>query len=217
MRILIVEDEIDLAESLRQGLAEEGFAVDVAFDGRDGLFNATTWPYDLIVLDLMLPKLDGASVLKRLRETVKTPVLILTAKDAVRDRVELLNLGADDYLCKPFAFEELLARLRALCRRSQGEAAPVLRIRDLEIDTVRREVTKGGVPVTLTAKEYALLELLVAHRDRLVTREMIYDHVYAEDDDSLSNVVDVYISNLRRKLGADLIVTRRGYGYHLHV
>ncbi len=218
MRVLIVEDEPDLARAVRKALEEEDFAVDVALDGEIGLYNARTWTYDAIVLDLMIPRIDGWNVLKQLRAAKnKTPVLILTARDAVPDRVKGLNTGADDYLTKPFALEELIARVRALVRRTADQPSPLSRLGDVRIDTAARNVTKSGRPVELPAKEYALLELLALNRGKLVTRTAIYDHIYDENDDSLSNVVDVYVSNLRKKLGKNLVVTRRGQGYIIDV
>lgn len=213
MRILIVEDEPDLARALKKALEEDGFAVDTAGDGESGLFNAESWEYDAIVLDLMLPGLDGWTVLKRLRAKKKTPVLLLTARDAMVDKVRGLNSGADDYLTKPFALDELLARLRALIRRSADKPSPTLRLGSIEINTASKTVKSGGKPVGLTPKEYALVELLALHRGELVTRTMIYDHIYDESDATLSNVVDVYVSNVRRKLGKEFVKTRRGQGY----
>ena len=215
MRVLVVEDEPDLAYSLQQALQEEGYAVDVAFDGDDGLFKAETWEYDAVVLDIMLPLRDGWSVLNQLRDTKKVPVLVLTARDAVDDRVRGLDLGADDYLVKPFELSELLARIRALIRRAHGEATTVLEVGDLRIDTAARRVSRGGETVHLTPREYALVEFMVLHRGKLVTRTMLYDHLFSEDDDSLSNLIDVHVSNVRKKLGRDFIITRRGEGYLL--
>lgn len=213
MKVLVVEDEEDLLQVIGTALRENGFAVDLAADGRDGLAKGESGDYDAIVLDIMLPHLNGWAVLSELRKTKTTPVLLLTARDAVADRVEGLNRGADDYLTKPFDLEELIARLRALIRRSAGSPSPIIHIGPVEIDTAARSVTKSGTPIELSAKEYALLELLALHRGRLVTRTMIYEHIYGEEDDTLSNVVDVYVSNLRRKLGSELIETRRGQGY----
>ena len=213
MKVLLVEDEEDLLQVISTALRESGFSVDLAADGAEGLAKAEGEDYDAVVLDLMLPRLDGWTVLTELRKTKTTPVLILTARDAVADRVEGLNRGADDYLTKPFDLEELIARLRALIRRSVGSPAPVITLGSVEIETAARTVTRDGQPVELSAKEYALLELLALHRGRLVTRTMIYEHIYGEEDDTLSNVVDVYVSNLRRKLGSELIETRRGQGY----
>jgi two-component system OmpR family response regulator len=213
MRVLVVEDEKPLARAVCESLEEEGFAVDVAHDGESGLHKAATCEYDAIVLDVMLPELNGLDLLQRLRARRSTPVLILTARDSVRDKVRGLDLGADDYLTKPFALDELVARIRALIRRSAGRPAPLWRLGDVQIDTAACVVRKAGRVVPLTAKEYALVELLARHRGKVVTRTMIYDHIYDEHDETLSNVVDVYISMLRRKLGRDFIITRRGQGY----
>lgn len=213
MRVLLIEDEPDLANVVAKSLEECEFVVDTASDGVDGLHKAESEEYDVILLDLMLPGMDGAAVLKQLRKTKKTPVLMLTARDTQQDKITGLNLGADDYVTKPFDLDELIARVRALIRRSASEAAPVIRIRDIELDTVQRTVRRNGEAISLTAKEYAILNLMLLRRGELVTRAMIYDHVYGDHDDSLSNVVDVYIANIRRKLGADLIETRRGEGY----
>jgi len=217
MRVLVVEDEVDLARTVKQALEEDGFAVDVAHDGESGLFNAEGTDYDALVLDLMLPRMDGWTLLKKLRARKKTPVLILTARDSTPDKVKGLNAGADDYLTKPFELSELLARVRALIRRAVEKPSPVIKLNGIEINTAARTVKKSGKPVELTAKEYALVELLALHKGELVTRTMIYDHIYDENDDSLSNVVDVYVSNLRRKLGKDFLETRRGQGYILDV
>ena len=216
MRILVVEDEPDLAAALKKALVEDGFACDVAGDGRSGLFNAQSWEYDAIVLDLMLPGIDGWELLKQLRSKRTTPVLILTARDAMSDKLRGFNTGADDYLTKPFALEELLARLKALIRRSAGKPSPVIRLGAVQVDTGSRTVTRDGRDVPLAPKEYALVELLALNRGKLVTRTMIYDHIYDETDDSLSNVVDVYVSNIRKKLGAEFVETRRGMGYVIH-
>jgi len=217
MRLLIVEDEEELAETVRRAFVEDGFSVDVATDGESGLFNAESWNYDAIVLDLMLPRMGGMEVLKKVRSKSSTPVLVLTARDGVDDKVKGLNAGADDYLTKPFQLAELIARVRALVRRSAGKPSPVLKVSDLEIDTVAKVIKRKGKPVELTPKEFALAEFMVLHRGELVTRTMIYDHLYDETDDTLSNVVDVYVSNLRRKLGKTFIETRRHQGYILGV
>jgi two-component system OmpR family response regulator len=213
MRVLIVEDEPDLTRVVRQALTESGFSVDTAADGEEGLWKAQNTDYDAVVLDLMLPRMHGGEVLRVLRTSKTTPVLVLTARDAPTDKIANLNLGADDYLTKPFDLEELIARLRALIRRSTNHPSPVLRAADVELDTSARVVRKQGEHVDLAVKEYAILELLMMHKDKLVTRTMIYEHVYGEDDGTLSNVVDVYICNLRKKLGSELINTRRGEGY----
>ena len=217
MRLLIVEDERDLLQALEKIFQEEGYAVDTAADGEEGLFKATSWDYDAIILDLMLPKLDGRDLLKRLRRTKKTPVLVLTARDALPDRVQGLDTGADDYLVKPFERLELLARIRALVRRSAGQAVSVLTIDDVKIDMTSRTVAKGGESVNLTPREYALVEFLALRRGKIVTRTMLYDHLFDENEDSLSNLLDVHVSNLRKKLGPDFIVTRRGQGYLIDV
>ena len=218
MRVLVVEDETDLARTLEKTLEEEEFAVDLAADGEDGLFKMTEIAYDAVILDLMLPRGDGWSLLRGLRQAGKrTPVLIVTARDAIEDRVRGLDLGADDYLTKPFALAELVARIRALIRRASGDPAPALVIGDVTIDTAARKVCCGGSPIELTAREYTLLELLARHRGVLLTRSTIWEHIYDEADETASNVVDVYVSALRRKLGRDLIQTRRGHGYMIDV
>ena len=213
MRVLIIEDEPELTRVLRQSLSESGFSVDTAGDGEEGLAKALHTDYDAILLDLMLPRMHGGEVLQELRKTKVTPVLVLTARDAPTDKIANLNLGADDYLTKPFDLDELIARVRALIRRSTNHPSPVVRAGDIELDTSARVVRKAGQHVDLAVKEYAILELLMMHKDKLVTRTMIYEHVYGEDDGTLSNVVDVYICNLRKKLGSELINTRRGEGY----
>ncbi|MCA9013360.1 MAG: response regulator transcription factor [Planctomycetaceae bacterium] len=216
MRVLIVEDEPDLLRTISQALREDGYAVDEASDGQEGLYKATSWEYDVIVLDLLLPKLTGWQVLEKLRETRATPVLILTARDGVDDRVKGLDSGADDYLAKPFHLKELKARLRSLIRRSNGIASSQIQIGELIVDTTAKTVTRGQTLLLLTPREFSLLELLALHRGQVVTRTRIYEHLFDETDDSLSNLVDVHVSHLRRKLGKDFITTRRGQGYILH-
>ena len=213
MRVLVVEDEPDLLRLVATSLREDGYAVDTAADGEDGVFKAISWEYDAVVLDVMLPGIDGWSVLKQLRTKKRTPVLMLTARDTVADRVRGLDFGADDYLVKPFALTELMARLRALIRRSAGQAVSIIKIGDVQIDTVGKIVIRDEELVALTPTEYALVELLSLHRQKLVSRTAIYDHLFDEDDDSLSNLVDVHVSNIRKKLGRDFITTRRGQGY----
>jgi DNA-binding response OmpR family regulator len=219
MRILVVEDERKVASFIRQGLEEEGHAVEVAGDGATALDLLLVSPaYDLVVLDVMLPKRDGLDVLKTLRARgVKTPVLILTARDAVADKVAGLDLGADDYLTKPFAFEELLARVRALLRRGTDQRASVLRLGDLTLDPVTREARRGRRRIELTAREYSLLDYFLRHPGRVLTRPMIAEHVWGLDFDSESNLVDVYVGYLRRKIDASgeprLLHTVRGSGY----
>jgi two-component system OmpR family response regulator len=214
MRILVVEDESDLLNVLTQALREEGYAVDSAGDGQEALFKASAGHYDAIVLDLMLPVTDGWEVLRKLRKEGHTvPILVLTARDAVHDRVSGLDLGADDYVRKPFELDELLARVRALVRRAAGKADPVIEVGEVKVDTSKRTVFKNGQQIFLTPREYSLVQLLALHRGELVARNMIYEHLFDEEDDSLSNLVDVHISNVRKKLGKDFIVTRRGQGY----
>jgi two-component system OmpR family response regulator len=216
MRVLVVEDEPDVRRAVSEYLREEGYAVDSANDGEDGRYKANAWEYDAILLDVMLPKIDGWTLLAEIRKTKKTPVLMLTARDAVTDRVRGLDTGADDYLVKPFELSELSARLRALIRRAAGQPRPVIEIGDVRIELTSKTVTLTNEPVNLTAKEYSLLEFLAIHRGKLVTRSMIYEHLFDEDEDSLSNLTDVYVFNLRKKLGRDFIVTRRGQGYMIH-
>ena len=219
MRILVVEDERKVAGFIRQGLEEEGHAVEVAGDGAsalDLLLDAP--PYDLVVLDVMLPKRDGLDVLKRLRaHGLTTPVLVLTARDAVADKVAGLDLGADDYLTKPFAFEEFLARVRALLRRGTDQRASVLRLGGLTLDPVAREAARGTRRIELTAREYSLLDYFMRNAGRVLTRPMIAEHVWGLDFDAESNIIDVYIGYLRRKIDgpgeARLLYTVRGSGY----
>lgn len=215
MRMLVVEDEADLRRTLEKALREEGYAVDTAADGEDGLYKAETWTYDAVVLDVMLPVLDGWQVLERLRKSRKTPVLMLTARDSVRDRVRGLDLGSDDYLVKPFNLVELLARIRALIRRTAGggDATNVISIGDVSVDTGKKIVTHRGAPIDLTAREYALVEMLAFRRGKVVSRTELYDHLFAEEDQSFSNLLDVHVCNVRKKVGRDFIKTRRGHGY----
>jgi DNA-binding response OmpR family regulator len=220
MRVLLIEDHKPLARALKQGLEDEGFAVDVAPDGEEGDFKARTASYDVIILDVMLPKKDGFTLLQGWRQDgLSTHVLMLTARGGIEEKVKGLDLGADDYMTKPFELEELLARLRALIRRVHQVKSPVIRIHDLEIDTASRTVRRGGQSIPLTRREYALLEFLAFHCGRVTTRSMIWEHLYDEQDENTSNVVDVYISLLRSKIdkGFDppLIQTRWGEGYLL--
>lgn len=190
--------------------------MDEASDGKTGHFKATSWEYDAIVLDWMLPEMSGVELLRNLRKTKATPVLLLTARDSIQDRVFGLDQGADDYLVKPFELKELLARVRALIRRTAGQATNEIQIGDLQIDIGCKKATIAGEDIALTAREYALLEMLALNRGKLVTRTMIYDHIFGEEDDTLSNIVDVHVSHLRKKIGRELIETRRGQGYILH-
>ncbi len=220
MKVLVVEDYAPLRDALARGLRTAGYAVDAAADGLEGLSLALDREYDLVILDLMLPRMDGLSVLERIRRRAgTTAVLLLTARDGVDDRVQGLDRGADDYLVKPFAFEELLARVRALLRRHHEHRNPVVAVAGLTIDTVARMVARNGQPIELTAREYALLEFLALRAGRPVTRTAIWENLYESTADLQSNVVDVYVGYLRRKLEAGghprLIHTRRGYGYVL--
>lgn len=220
MRVLVVEDEPVIADFIVRGLTEQGYAVDLARDGEAALELADPGSFDVILLDLMLPKVDGLTVCRRLRERGdKTPVLMLTARDTVDDRVRGLDTGADDYLVKPFAFAELVARVRALSRREPGLVDAVLRVADLELDTTTRNARRGGHGIELTTKEYALLEYLMRNPGRVLTRTMITDRVWNYDTLNLANVIDVYIGHLRRKIddgqAVRLIHTVRGAGYKI--
>ncbi len=220
MRILIVEDEKALADVLRKGLCEEGYAVDVAVTGEEGLYLAENEPSDLILLDLMLPGVDGMTILRKVRAAgIATPILLLTARDGVTDKVAGLDSGADDYLTKPFSFEELLARIRALLRRPSQAASALITIDDLTIDTASREVQRAGKNVALSAREYALLEYLALHQNEVLSRTALTEHLYDQDFALDSNVIDVFINRLRNKIDRGprrpLIHTVRGAGYRL--
>jgi DNA-binding response OmpR family regulator len=220
MRVLVVEDERKLADVLRQGLEERGYAVDVAHDGVEALSLAGSADYDCAVLDLMLPRRDGSEVCREMRRAgVKTPILVLSARSGTSDKIRLLDLGADDYLTKPFAFPELLARLRALLRRGPVERSMVLRVGDMELDPASFRVSRDGHDVQLTRREFAVLEYLMRHAEHVVTRDMIVEHVWDLDYDGGSNIVEVYINLLRRKVdygfAQKLIHTVRGMGYVL--
>jgi two-component system OmpR family response regulator len=220
MRFLVVEDETKMAALLRRGLEEEGYAVDIASTGTEGLWAATENPYDAILLDVMLPELDGFEVCRQLRARGRwAPVLMLTARDDVRDRVQGLDAGADDYLVKPFSFSELLARLRALIRRGARERPAVLSVSDLALDPATRRVNRGGTEIALTAREFALLEMFLRHPGEVLSRTRILEHVWDFAFDGDSNVVDVYVRYLREKVdrpfGRDSIETIRGMGYRL--
>ena len=213
MRLLVIEDEVRLLRNLAKALREEGYAVDTAADGEEGLYKVQNSDYDAVVLDVMLPKLDGWQLLERLRKTKTTPVLMLTARDAAADRVRGLDGGADDYLVKPFDLSDLVARLRALIRRAAARPAPKIVLGDVAIDTRARTVAVGGQPVALTATEYAILEYLALQQGKVVSRTELFEHVFDERADSLSNLLDVHVYNIRRKLARPLIATRRGHGY----
>jgi heavy metal response regulator len=218
MRILVIEDEKKVATFIKKGLVEEHYAVDTAFDGEEGLYLSEINEYDLIVLDLMIPKIDGLGVLKKIRERKdNVPILVLTAKDSVEDTVKGLDAGCDDYLTKPFAFAELLARIRALLRRDKKEKESVLRIADLTLSIVTHKVMRQGKEIELTSKEYALLEYFMRNPEKVLTRTMISEHVWDYHFDSNTNVIDVYVNYLRKKIDKDfdpkLIHTIRGIGY----
>lgn len=216
MRILFIEDEPDLVEIVSEAFVERQIRVDTARDGREGLLKAQTVDYDAIVLDLMLPALDGQTLLCELRQTHATPVVVLTARDAADLKIRLLNAGADDYLTKPFVIDELIARIDAVVRRSTGHACPMIELEDdIYVDTQRRVVLRGGQPIELTPTEFLIFRLLASRRGQIVSRQMIYDRVYGDHESGASNTIDVYLSNLRRKIGRDLILTRRGEGYQL--
>jgi two-component system copper resistance phosphate regulon response regulator CusR len=222
MRILIIEDEKKLADSIKKGLEQESYAVDTAYEGSDGFGLAVTCDYDLIILDLMLPGMDGMDICRKLREkNIDTPIIMLTARGQIKDRVEGLNAGSDDYLVKPFAFEELLARIKALSRRPKNNTGLVFSINDLKLNTLSYKVTRYGKEIRLSKKEYALLEFLMRNKGKILTKKQIIDHVWDYDADILPNTVEVYIGYLRDKIdrpfkkSKPLINTIRGFGYRI--
>ena len=220
MRILVVEDEKKIAALIKRGLKEEGYAADIAHDGIEGEFLASTNQYDAIILDVMLPRLDGVGLCRSLREKkITTPIIMVTAKDSVGDKVRGLDSGADDYLTKPFAFEELLARIRSLLRKHSDQPATKLKVGPLELDLISHKVTRDGKEITLTTKEYALLEYLMRNSGSVITRTMIAQHVWDINFDTDTNVIDVYINYLRKKIDdgfkKELIHTIRGRGYKI--
>jgi heavy metal response regulator len=222
MRILVVEDEKKVAGFIKKGLEEEGYAIDVAVDGREGLLMALDGVHDLIILDINLPKLDGLAVLQEFRKNHgNTPVLLLTVRAAIEDKVLGLDTGADDYLSKPFAFQELLARIRALLRRRVEAAPPMLQVADLTLDPARRLVSRGTERIDISTKEFALLDYFMRNPGRVLTRTMIAEHVWDYDFDPMSNIIDVYVNYLRKKIDTGrepkLIHTVRGVGYVLQV
>ena len=222
MRILIVEDEKKVAAFIKKGLEEETYAVDIATDGEEGFHLGEQNQYDLIILDLMLPKINGLDILSRLRsQIIDTPILLLTAKDSVEDKVEGLNQGADDYLTKPFAFSELLARIRVLLRRGKAESKTTLEIADLTLNLVSHKVSRGSEEIELTGKEYSLLEYFMRNQEKVLTRTMIAEHVWDYNFDTFTNVIDVYVNHLRKKIDKNfstkLLHTLRGVGYVMKV
>ncbi len=220
MRVLIVEDERRLSNIIKRGFIEDGFAVDQAFDGEEGQYLAESEQYDLIVLDILLPKLEGLEVCKELRKkSIKTPVLMLTAKSTTEDKVAGLDSGADDYITKPFSFVEFRSRVHALIRRSHQETSPVLSVDDLVVDPLKHVVSRDGKMINLTPKEFAVIELMLRHKGEVVSRTMIIEHVWDYNFDGMSNVVDVFVGTLRKKIdtGAKtkLIQTVHGVGYKI--
>jgi DNA-binding response OmpR family regulator len=219
MRILLVEDDHTIAQALKEGLEQESFAVDAAYDGEEGYYSAASEEYDLIILDLMLPGMDGLEIARRLRqENNHTRILMLTAKDQTPDKIRGLNTGADDYMIKPFSFEELLARVRALLRRPHEKKAEIMQARDLTLNTITKEVQRGGQTINLSSKEYALLEFLLRNQGKVMSKNSIVSHVWDFDADILPNTVEVFIKYLRDKVdkpfkGPELIQTVRGFGY----
>ncbi|QDU34768.1 Transcriptional regulatory protein BasR [Poriferisphaera corsica] len=214
MRILVIEDETDLLHVIAQALREQGYAIDEAQDGEEGLYKAQSHTYNAIVLDLMLPHIPGLEILKQLRQSgSKTPVLILTARGSIEDRVTGLDAGADDYLIKPFELDELFARIRSLIRRNHDTSQNTIHVDDFTIDINKHLVLLNDNPIDLTPREYAIFECLTLNRGKVISKEKLYDTLVDEFDDSLSNVIEVHISNLRKKLDKNIITTRRGMGY----
>lgn len=220
MRILIVEDERRLSNIIKKGVIEDGFAVDQAFDGEEGLYLGESEEYDLIILDLMLPKISGLDVCRELRKkNIKIPILMLTAKSTTQDKVAGLDSGADDYITKPFSFLEFRSRIHAIIRRSQKDSSPILKISDLEADPLKHVVKRAGEKIDLTPKEFSILEFLMRHKGEVITRTMIIEHVWDYNFDGMSNVVDVFVASLRKKIDSvsknKLIQTIHGVGYRI--
>lgn len=220
MKILVVEDEHLIANALKKGLEQEHYTVDLAFDGVEGFDLASTSEYDIVLLDLMLPKMDGLEICRQLRNLqIQTPILMLTARSQVEDKIKGLNSGADDYLTKPFAFEELLARIRALIRRPKNAAPEILTVGDLSLNLSTYEVTRLGKPISLSSREYSLLECLMRHANKILNKDQLIQHVWSYESDILPNTVEVYIRNLRQKIDKpfkkELIKTIRGFGYKI--
>lgn len=214
MRVLVIEDEPDLASALKRLLDDAGCSADIAEDGEAGLTLALDDAYDLVILDLMLPRMQGDRIVAELRARGRhVPVLVLTARDHVGDRVKLLDAGADDYVIKPFEPAELISRARALIRRAGGHSTSVVSFQDIAVDMARRTVSRGGLPVPVTPREFRVVEYLALHRGRVVSRDELMTHLYGDDQETWSNVLEVYVAGLRRKLGPNVIRTRRGHGY----
>lgn len=213
MRILVVEDQDDLREIVAETFREESYSVDVSPDGEEGLYKALNWDYDLIILDILMPLMNGWEVLEKLREKKQTPVLMLTALDQIQDKVRGLDHGADDYLAKPFDLAELLARSRAVIRRNGGEHRPEITLGPVRINTSSRTLSYKGQQIDVTAREYAMAALMIQYRDKVLTRDFLYEHLFDENDETMSNMLDVYVYKLRQKFGKNFIKTRRGQGY----
>lgn len=216
MRVLLVEDNDPLRETLVDALTEDGYVVDSSADGEDGMYRATECSYDIIILDVMLPKISGWEILEAVRaKGVNVPVLMLTARDTTEDRVRGLDAGADDYLVKPFKLAELCARMRSLLRRSRGQSNTAISVGDVEIHTAKKEVYNAGTLVDVTALEYRMIDALVAQRGSVVSRGFLYEHLFSEEKEVVSNILEVYVCNLRKKLGTDFVKTKRGHGYYV--
>lgn len=216
MKVLLVEDNAPLRGTLKEALSEDGYIVDAAADGEEGYYRASNYDYDVIVLDVMLPIMSGWEILEKLRsKEVDVPVLMLTARDSAQDRVRGLDAGADDYLVKPFTLMELCARIRALLRRRGGRRSPVVDIGEVVIDTTKKEVLKGGQVVELTALEYRMVDTLVSLRGQVVSRTYLFEHLFTEEKEVISNILEVYVCNIRKKLGAEFVKTKRGHGYYV--
>lgn len=216
MKVLLVEDNDPLRTTLEEALKEDGYIVETAVDGEEAYYKGSHFEYDIMVLDIMLPKMSGWDVLSKLRETgMDAPILMLTARDTTQDRVRGLDAGADDYLVKPFKLMELCARMRALLRRRGGQRNPKVEIGDVQVDTARKEVYKSGTVVGLTALEYRMVEALLAQRGQVVSRSFFYEHLFTEEKEVMSNILEVYVCNIRKKLGSDFLKTKRGHGYFI--
>ncbi|MFC5051273.1 response regulator transcription factor [Rubritalea spongiae] len=216
MKILLVEDNAPLRATLKEALCEEGYLVEAVADGEEGCYRASNFEYDVVVLDVMLPGMNGWEILEKLRaKNLEVPVLMLTARDSAQDRVRGLDAGADDYLVKPFTLMELCARIRALLRRRGGSRSPVITVGDVTLDTGKKEVRKGGEVVDLTALEYRMVDSLITQRGKVVSRSYLFEHLFAEEKEVVSNILEVYVCNVRKKLGAQFVKTKRGHGYYI--